>query len=380
MTKYIYLKAIYLSFFSKDLYRNVLQSWKGLGLKYLLMLSFFAALIMSVNLLRVLNSFNAEEIADKVTTKLFENPDLTFEQNLNRILDVVSQVPSLMVKNSELSISEKEPYFIKDPVSGKNWVIFDTTGGYTSLEGTDAFLLVTKNSTISKNEKGAEELNNLSTLVQTKDEKDVSNLFYLVSQIPKITIKDGIASIAETSPYFVKDKDETIYLAIDTNDEPDFEQTEKAFFAITKDKVLYKDFLNTDKDAQMNEVLISKINADLIYSGIASLAAKMRSFLNWSIPLVGLPFITLAVFIPLLITVLIYAIITLVLAKILKLENLDYEHAIRLSAVAVTPVFIAKSVLPVFLPSQSLIYFIVSLFYLHFAVSANVDNQKNNAA
>jgi hypothetical protein len=378
MNKYIYLKAIYLSFFSKDLYRNVLQNWKGLGLKYLLMLSFFAALIMSANLLRVLNSFDTEEMADEVTSRLFEKPDLTFEQNLNRVLDVASQVPSLMVKNSELSISEKEPYFIKDPISGKDWIIFDTTGGYTSLEGTDAFLLVTKTSLISKNEKGFEEENYLSKNLQTKDEKNVNDFFYLISQIPKITIKDGIASIAETSPYFVKDKDENIYLAIDTNDEPDLEQTEKAFVTITKDKVLYKDFLNTEKDAKMKEVLISQINADLIYSGMESLAVKMRSLLNWSIPLLGLPLIALATFIPLLITVLIYGVITLILSKILKLENLDYEHAIRLSAVAVTPVFIAKSVLPVFLPSQSVIYFIVSLFYLHFAVSANLNNPKNN--
>lgn len=379
MTKYIYLKTVYLSFFSQDLYRDVLRNWKGLGLKYLMMLSFFAAVITSVNLVRMLHSFDTAEVADNITNRLFEDPDLSFEQNLNRVLDIVSQIPSVMVKDSELSISEKEPYFIKDPISGKDWLIFDSTGEYKTLEGTDAIFLITKSSVILKNENGVEEVNYLDRTLQQKDEKNVNKFLYVLSQIPKISINNGIASMMEPSPYFIKDKDDFVYLAVDTTEAADLQELEKAFIAVTKDRIIYQDFFSKEKDAKINEILISDINADVIYSSIESLVNKIRSFLNWSIPLVALPMITLLGFVSLLMIVLIYAIITIILAKIKKLEDFNFEHAVRLSAIAITPVFVAKHLLPVFLPSQSLVYFIVSLFYLHFAVNANTHNKKNNA-
>lgn len=112
-----------MSFYSKDLYRNVALAWKGAGLTYLVFL--ISLCLIPVMLKR------QESLSDLIA---------------NRAPAIVEQVPEIVFEKGEVSVEAEMPYYIKDPKSGKALVIIDTTGKVTSLEGSDATVLVMKKS------------------------------------------------------------------------------------------------------------------------------------------------------------------------------------------------------------------------------------------
>lgn len=94
MKRYSIFHPLVLSFFSKSLYRDVAKHWRGTGLLYL------------------------------------------------------AQIPAVTISNGQVSTDATMPYFIKDPKTGANIAIIDTTGQYKTLEDTDAKLLLTKSKLI----------------------------------------------------------------------------------------------------------------------------------------------------------------------------------------------------------------------------------------
>jgi hypothetical protein len=110
-----------MSFFSKDLYRDVAFQWKGTGFAYLLLLLTICWIPSIVKLHVGLANFVDNE-APKI----------------------VSQIPTISIVDGKASIQESQPYYIKDPETGEALVIIDTTGAISSLEGTKAIVLFTK--------------------------------------------------------------------------------------------------------------------------------------------------------------------------------------------------------------------------------------------
>jgi hypothetical protein len=144
MRRYTVIHPLYMSFFSKSLYRDVAKNWRGLCLLYLLSL-LSLCLIPQVMALQT---------------------DLTNYLNTTAPR-IVRQFPTITVKNGEASINEPQPYFIRDEKTGEPLMIIDTTGGISTLKGTTASILVTRKSIIVR--KNANEM-------RPFDLSDVGNL------------------------------------------------------------------------------------------------------------------------------------------------------------------------------------------------------------
>ncbi len=143
MKRFSILHIPLLSFFSKELYRDVGLNWKGVGFAYLLLLLAICSVPRMFKLQRGLLSF-----IDKDVPPLIE------------------QVPRITITNGELSIEESQPYYIKDPDSNDVLVIIDTTGEIQSLDDTNALALVTKTKVVYRK---SEVETQMFDLAQVKD-------------------------------------------------------------------------------------------------------------------------------------------------------------------------------------------------------------------
>ncbi|MBI5075397.1 MAG: DUF1189 family protein [Nitrospirae bacterium] len=133
---YSTIQAIYLSFYSRELYQDIARNWKGLCLPYLLFILMLFWIPESMNIHRTIADFIADE-----------GPGY------------VEQVPEITIAKGELSIKEEMPYTIYDKKNKTPFAIIDTTGKTASLDNSPAHLLVTRN-----------------TLMIRKDDKEVRSL------------------------------------------------------------------------------------------------------------------------------------------------------------------------------------------------------------
>lgn len=127
------LNALYLSFFSGDLYRDVRTNWKGTGFLYLL-------LLLSITWLPVMVKVHWG-IAEAVKQ---EAPKY------------IAQVPRIAIKHGEVSIDRPVPYTISVPDSGMQLLVIDTSGSITSVEQTKAQALLTRNKFMYSKSNGTE--------------------------------------------------------------------------------------------------------------------------------------------------------------------------------------------------------------------------------
>ena len=121
-----YLAALGGSFFSRDLYRAVATDWKGAGLVYQLLLMAIATLVIAVRL-------HAGSIA-------FVNKEAP---------PLLAQLPVIDIDHGVVIVNHPMPVTITDPDSGKVLAIIDTSGGITTLDGTGASVLLTRNQLIT---------------------------------------------------------------------------------------------------------------------------------------------------------------------------------------------------------------------------------------
>ncbi len=119
MKRYSIIHIPVWSFFSKALYRDIALQWKGTCFGYLFLLLAVAWIPGMIILHQELSAFVADEA-----------PKLT------------AQLPHLTIHDGEASITEPEPFIVKDPDTGEPLAIIDTTGSITSLDDTPAKMLV----------------------------------------------------------------------------------------------------------------------------------------------------------------------------------------------------------------------------------------------
>lgn len=131
MKKISLFEALYMSFYSKRLYREVVASWGGYAILYLFMLvtlSWIGAVW---------------QIQDALS--------LGYKKYS---YDIVEQIPVLSIEHGIVSTPRNKPYLINDPYTNKLLAIIDVTGKYKNLDKSDASLLVTKTEVIfNKNDK-----------------------------------------------------------------------------------------------------------------------------------------------------------------------------------------------------------------------------------
>ena len=121
MKRYSIYHIPVMSFFSKNLYRDVASQWNGTCFVYLLLLLIICWIAPISKLNAGLGSFIENDAPG-----------------------IISQVPVITIAGGTASIDEAQPYYIKDPKTGKILFIIDTTGKITSLAETEAAALLTK--------------------------------------------------------------------------------------------------------------------------------------------------------------------------------------------------------------------------------------------
>jgi hypothetical protein len=110
-----------LSFFSRELYRDVALNWQGKGFLYLLFLLTVCWIPLMVRF-----QIAVIEVLDE------QGPA------------VLSQWSDITISGGKASIDAPEPHYIYHSRTGSVLVIIDTTGEITSLEGTEARVLLTE--------------------------------------------------------------------------------------------------------------------------------------------------------------------------------------------------------------------------------------------
>ncbi|MBA3660527.1 MAG: DUF1189 family protein [Gammaproteobacteria bacterium] len=127
MSHFNVFQALYLSFTSKALYRDVAKRW---GAKVFLYLLFLVALSWVPSIFQMQQVGNA-----------------AYKRNADQI---VNQVPVITVANGKIKTPENRPYLIVDPENKQNIAVIDTSGTYKTLEQANAGILITETQLISK--------------------------------------------------------------------------------------------------------------------------------------------------------------------------------------------------------------------------------------
>ena len=109
-----------LAFCSRSFYRDVIAHWRGLAFVHLLLLVLLSSAVYTLHF--------REMIAHFITA---EAPA------------IIAQIPDIMIDGGRVRVTVEEPYAIRHPESGTLLAVIDTTGEISSLEQTEAVLLLT---------------------------------------------------------------------------------------------------------------------------------------------------------------------------------------------------------------------------------------------
>lgn len=127
MSRYGMIQAIFMSFYSKKLYRDVAVNWGGKSLIYLLFILSLSWIYFTYQIQHGINTFTAKDV-DKI----------------------VVQIPVVTINQGKVSTPENRPYEITDPDTKQKIAVIDATGQYKTLEEAKAMVLVTPTQVIAQ--------------------------------------------------------------------------------------------------------------------------------------------------------------------------------------------------------------------------------------
>jgi hypothetical protein len=113
------LRALTLSFYSRELYREVAHEWLGAGVIYLLLVTLLSVVPALIAMQVHLTRFASREAGP-----------------------ILAQIPPIEIRHGHVLAAAPMPLVIRDARGGAI-AILDTTGQVTSLDSTDARVLVT---------------------------------------------------------------------------------------------------------------------------------------------------------------------------------------------------------------------------------------------
>ncbi len=133
------VQAVFMAFFSKDIYRAVVTQWKGLAYLYL-----FSLIVSTLLVVGMVFHFKLQGVASGIATPM------------------VNEMPVMTLTQGKLKIDKPSPYQIKDKSTGNPIVTFDTDDNITEVPG-ETGVLVTSSKLIIKSPT-REEVRDLSDL------------------------------------------------------------------------------------------------------------------------------------------------------------------------------------------------------------------------
>lgn len=137
MTKlYSYWQALYMSLYSRDMYLDVGRGWSGTGFRYVALVSALCAAVLVAHWMSIVNSVDLSQPPQV-------SPAEEEEMDLNTIfVKLIAQVPVITITEGKISTRVEEPYMIYYPENNVPFAIIDTKGTYTSLDDTEAMVLL----------------------------------------------------------------------------------------------------------------------------------------------------------------------------------------------------------------------------------------------
>jgi hypothetical protein len=148
--KYSIVHLPLFSFFSKKLYRDVGQNWKGANFSYLFLLLAICWIQPTLNL------------RDQMVESIDSNQ-----------LQIINQLPDIHIKNGQVDMDQQKPHYIKH--AGKTVAIIDTTGSMNYIADDNVMALLTSDKLIVR--RGATQFNTLD-LAEVADfhlNKEIAN-------------------------------------------------------------------------------------------------------------------------------------------------------------------------------------------------------------
>jgi hypothetical protein len=193
----------------------------------------------------------------------------------------------------------------------------------------------------------------------------------VVSQVPAITIKDGIASVNEPQPYYIMTPDSNeVFAIIDTTGTVTSLADSNALLLITKTEAIYK-----ENETQTRTFSFANIKDFTLTQ--AEINNWLSTFQKLFVP-VTYPFVLAFSYAYRIIQALIYAAIGLLFAQGFR-TKIEYPAMLRLAVVAVTPAIIINTVVTlagVVSCGIWLLYLVIALAYLAFGVKAVSDAKR----
>ena len=127
MSRYNVLQAVFMSLYSKKLYRDVARNWGGKSLFYL----FFILAISWVGF----------------TAQLQAGMNVTFNTHAQKLF---AQVPLLTIKNGVLTTPENRPYLIMHPITNETMVVIDMSGQYKTIDDAHSPVFINQTDIVTK--------------------------------------------------------------------------------------------------------------------------------------------------------------------------------------------------------------------------------------
>lgn len=149
--KYNMVQLPFLAFFSKKLYRDIGQNWKGANFAYLFLLLAICWIPSS----------------------------LTLREDLIKSLDsnqahLINQLPDINIENGRVELDQQKPYLIKNR-TGQTVAIIDTTGSMNYIEDANVMALLTESELIVRRGKNQFNTLDLSQVSEFHLSQDIAN-------------------------------------------------------------------------------------------------------------------------------------------------------------------------------------------------------------
>jgi len=185
----------------------------------------------------------------------------------------------------------------------------------------------------------------------------------IISQIPQITVSHGVASVDAPQPYSIRDPaTQKVLIVIDTTGKINTLKDTDAVGLVTKSEAVFKKSAVETRSFNFNSLGQFTLNQQKI-TGWLEIVRRYGALIVYLFAVTGS-------FIFRTIQLLIYAAIGLLFASRCR-SKISYDSLLRLSAVAVTPCIIVKTILAVTgisLPLAGLWFFFVAMIYLFIGV------------
>jgi hypothetical protein len=188
----------------------------------------------------------------------------------------------------------------------------------------------------------------------------------IISQIPKITIKDGEVTTDVATPYFINDPKSAAPIAIiDLTGKYTSLKNTKAKILLTKTQVIAEQSKNETRIYDLSSIKNFHLDRERVRGWVGI-------FSNWFAIMIY-PFIVSFSLCYRMIQALLYGGIGLAFANNLR-APINYQASVRLAVMAVTPVVLLDTLLTmlkVHVPFWWFICFLIAMGYLYFGVRAN---------